>query len=196
MSNDRGATWNKTWNDPANGTNQITGLASSSDGQLLTFYGGNPTVNTWTSQDYGATWTEHPDSGLTGDLAHNFAASADGKRLVALKNETTGATVYTSSDQGVTWAKRWSVGNAIKQGVAVASSADGHLLFISVGYGPSPVEKMDSIYTSADYGITWVAQPTTGPRDWANGGLAASADGTRFAASAPDAGVLTFQFAP
>jgi photosystem II stability/assembly factor-like uncharacterized protein len=167
----------------------------SSDGSLLTFFGGNPSRHVWTSQDYGATWTERLDAGIAGGINNTLAASSDGKRLVTAINETTGATVYTSSDQGASWTKQWTIGDSKKYAVAVASSSDGRRLFMSVGDADT-AQGRDSIYTSADYGATWEPQPVTGQRQWQVGSLAASADGTRFAATAPDAGVLTFRFAP
>jgi hypothetical protein len=118
-------------------------------------------------EDYSTNWSA-------------VASSADGTKLVAVVN---GGGIHISPDAGVTWTaadapnRNWS---------AVASSADGNKLvavvggtvaFLSGGGPPGP------IYRSTDSGVTWTERT---PSFAYVVSVAASADGTRIAASTYD----------
>lgn len=101
------------------------------------------------SIDHGG-WEEGPSVTF-----HHIAGSSDGVRLIASDGAHMGdamGQLFISSDSGYTWTPITSVGN--KYWWTPASSADGSKLVAKVRLG--------HIYTSSDYGATWVQRVGAG----------------------------------
>jgi len=104
-----------------------------------------------------------------------IAAAADGLKMVA--SASGGGGLYTSTDAG----KNWSSVSTTFSPTSLASSADGnHLFGATVGGG---------VIISADSGVTWKLL-TPGNYPWT--GIAASGDGSTFAACISNAAVYVW----
>ena len=121
-----GVVWTQTNSPQANWVS----VASSSDGTKLIA----ASDYIYTSADSGATWTQR---GSVPQYWQSVASSSDGTKLVAVTDEY----IYTSADSGLIWSQ---AGTQQYGGVSVASSSDGTKL----------IAAFDSIYTSADSGVT------------------------------------------
>lgn len=124
-----------------------------------------------------------PDTGLLTSAGirnwYSSASSASGKYLAAC---VLGGYIYTSSDYGATWTPRVSAGS--RQWAAVSMSADGSKLAACasfVGSPQSPGPGTGYIYTSSDFGATWIERTSAGKRQWA--GISMSADGAKLLAA-------------
>lgn len=168
-SSNSGVTW---ISQAAAGVRPWIAVASSSDGTKLAAVATDN--NVYTSADSGVHWTERVASGAT--RWDSIASSTDGTYLVAT---AFGATIAVSSDSGATW----SLSEFTEPGgywVSIAASADATKL-IAADSDDSRWVGSDFLYTSPDFGDTWVEQNLTGSLPWM--GVASSADGTRLAAT-------------
>ncbi len=158
-------------------TNWWSALACSADGTKV-MAAGNPS-SIYLSSDSGITWTR---SGAPLTNWVSVACSADATHIIAGASSLSGypswGIIYLSTDSGATWTRatapstNWS---------SVASSADGtRLLAVSLGTYPL---RAGMIYTSSDYGSTWVPVLSDGLlRRWVS--VATSAEGRRAVAAA------------
>ena len=155
----------------------LEAIACSADGTKMVV------ASSWgiyTSTNSGSDWSSW---NVTNNVPAGWSAvasSADGTKLVAIKNSL----IFISTDSGMTWtqtsapATNWT---------AVASSADGSKLVAVAGGsnddGPLVVYHDCPIYTSTDFGVTWISNslPVGG---WSPLGtsVASSADGGRLSA--------------
>ena len=165
-SSDSGATWIQQTNAP---TLFWYAVASSADGARLVAVEGGGGI--YTSTNSGVDWISNNVPLLPWCAV---ASSADGTKLVAVA-EANG--IYTSTNSGKDWINQT---NALPHyWKSVASSADGSKLIAGAiaSYIPrAPV----SIYTSHDFGVTWVSNNIMSSH-WLS--VASSADGTKLAAS-------------
>jgi hypothetical protein len=146
-------------------------LSMSADGTKIVAAANNDTIYALTN--LGGTWTP---TGASIDTWQSLAGSADESRLVA----SSGSGTFVSSNSGA----NWTPGTAISG--QVTSSSDGSKLAVFNGY---------QIYTSSDYGNTWVSN------NWPNScifqSICSSADGNRlFAVGTSLNGVWTCQLNP
>ena len=184
-----------TWTTVAYPRMSWRGIASSADGTKLAAIGsdsskcvgGDPTsgcvaggngFDIWTSADSGATWAEQVGSRVAEASAsfQNIVSSSDGTHLAGAGDI---GSIWTSSDSGVTWVNRTSSLPAMntQNFASVASSADGsHLIASSIQHSGS----LDGdIYTSSDYGATWVNRTNTAAQFWYV--VTSNSSGTRLA---------------
>jgi hypothetical protein len=155
-------------------------LASSADGTKLVAvagtanggYGGYASGPMLTSTNSGLTWTP---TTAGSNYWISVACSADGTKLVAANFEST----WFSTNSGLTWT--WT-NNPVLGAGALACSADGNTLVAGLEGGLG----IGAVYTSSDWGNTWISNnipansiPNTGYK-WA---LAASADGGKLVAA-------------
>ena len=173
-STNSGSTWNmlsdarSRWDgNPEMGGSLRMALSSDgtelfSDGHYKAMTNTN-SLFTYISNMNPPNWTE---LGLRFEL-HDVASSSDGTKLVVVGGGPSGPAL-TSSDSGKIWRVSSSkIGDNIW--LNVASSADGMRL-VATKYGAT----MDTIYVSADSGVTW---QRFGTKDsW--GTIAISADGS------------------
>jgi len=162
-STNGGTTWTMTTAPAA----YWLSVASSADGirLLATTYG-----MIYTSTNSGATWSQTVTTNNSSPTPGNAAAmSADGTRQIAAPGG--GGGVYASTNSGKTWslttlspALHWN---------SVASSVDGTRL---IAASPSGL-----IYTSTNFGATWVSNSTPN-LPWYS--VACSANGCQFYAAA------------
>jgi len=188
-SSNYGVTWTQQTNS---GTPKWISVASSSDGSRLVAAAGQNFIDfvnnyIYTSSDYGVTWTQQTNAGT-----HNWmsvASSSDGSRLVAVAGQNNPYEyiydyIYTSSDYGATWTQQTNSGT--RNWISVASSSDGSKL-VAVA-GANLIDNSydyiynDYIYTSTDYGATWMQQTNAGSRGWSS--VASSSDGSKLVVAA------------
>jgi hypothetical protein len=147
-----------TWNDVA-ASSDATKIFASQNGGL------------YRSADSGVTWSKLPAPSATWG---KVATSADGTKLVSY----TGTDIYISANSGATWTKKFSFPSPGL--TAIGSSADGKNLIASVYQG--------NVYTSNDYGTTWVSHNLAYSMLWDN--VKVSADGTTMTATSATNGSL------
>ena len=173
-STDAGETWAAT---PAPSA-YWSGIAASSNGVFLAaaVQGGG----IYTSTDAGTTWT------LTRAPSTNWdaiASSADGSQLVAVV-DSAGGLIYSSTNSGASWTPN-AVLTPTEYGSAVTASADGTRRVAAANGGTGSGGGLIYLYT----GTGWVA--STAPRtNWT--ALAASTDGSMFAAAVSGGVIYTF----
>ncbi len=157
-------------------------IASSSDGTKLAILGQYSSY-IHTSTDSGANWTKRISAGQRD--WHSVASSADGSVVVAgISYDPEGGSdgdVAVSTDSGATWTFHdlevadtngfWSVG----------LSADGGKMVAATGtYG--------HIYTSSDFGATWMKQAAAPESYWYD--VEMSPDGSKIMAVNGDSGYV------
>jgi hypothetical protein len=160
--------------------------ASSADGSTFVLSGSGICIST----NSGSSWT------LTNPLnATAIAASASATRLVAVE----GNSIYISTNSGFTWAQTTA---PVTNWISVASSADGaKLVAVAVAdrylRDPPPPNPPGlaggPIYTSSDFGLTWVSNNVPS-QPW--NFVTASADGTKLFAVVSGGGIWTAQTTP
>jgi hypothetical protein len=146
-------------------------LACSADGSRLVALGGGliDVSPIFVSTDSGNTWTP-ANAPITNWVS--VAASANGSNWVAaVEQQPSGGTIYTSTDGGFNWTLMTNAPNI--EWISVASSADGSKIAAANPLGP--------LYTSADFGLTWISNSTP-YEGWVS--VASSADGRILAAAA------------
>jgi hypothetical protein len=169
ISEDGGATWASN-SMPHTGWSSV---AMSADGARLVAANVAPqTIHI--STNGGTVWTPATNAPLS--IWQGVASSADGAKLVAVNSYP--GTVYISTNGGIDW--RQSTNAAIANWTAVASSADGNRLLA--------VARTGQVSTSADSGITWIANSLPAS-DWA--ACAASADGSKLIIASRDGLIYT-----
>jgi photosystem II stability/assembly factor-like uncharacterized protein len=144
-----GSSWNKTI---INSGYIIDDVVSNSDGltQAFAAQGGGIFV----SNDRGLTWNERSP------LVASFRAittSADGTKIVAGQSASPYA-IYTSVDSGLNWSTKAAITANSLSSSSLASSSDGQKLVAGV--------PPDYIYTSLDFGDTWVARTGSTKGTW------------------------------
>ena len=166
-SSNYGVTWT-----PRDLARSWKSICSSSVGDRLAAvdYGGN----IYTSSNYGVTWTPR-------DLARSWqsiCSNSVGDRLAAVVYGGPDGRIYTSSNYGESWTPRES---ARKWGSICSNAVGDRLAVIEALYdlGGYNSKTGGFIYTSHDYGNTWV-QRTISRRDWTS--ICSNSAGDKFAA--------------
>jgi len=165
-STNSGATWYSLASLPNSGS-QGQFAAMSADGTHVVVAINNKCICSTTN--FGSNW-------LTNNLSipcEAIAASADGLHFAIAPY---GGNIYTSSDSGVTWTQQTNSPNALWW--SIASSADGARL-VAVS-GSATVGGAGSVYTSMDFGSTWISNSAPS-QPWQR--VASSADGNQLAAT-------------
>ena len=190
-SADSGATWTTSFALPTNlFANQIT---SSADGSHLLLTTGSVTTypvsfgatSLYTSTDFGVTWTHLTTTLPNMQWVYSASASSDGSHIAIIGSDADNQQLrlYTSTDFGATWTERltptsfrltapgaftgegYGAQNLI--GAAVAVSADGSKLVEYMDDNPDGTGQYTSyLYTSSDFGATWVQQTSAGTHTW------------------------------
>jgi hypothetical protein len=154
----------------------VSSVASSADGTKLAV--AFAVGDVCTSLDGGLNWTSN---NLPQFNWNSIASSADGTKLVLATGLVGKPTpIYVSTNGGSTWQMSGAPTNLNTSWRAVASSADGSRLVAVCGWGLNNSPQSGRIYTSADSGLTWVANnaPYT---VWSS--VASSADGRKLVAT-------------
>ena len=138
VSHDSGVTWTQVNGLPTDQTYWAS--ASSADGKYVYFAGLYDGI--YSSSDYGVTWTKSlaPASGYLG-----LKTSADGKYLLAAMGDSN---YLQSTDYGLTWNQTTLPGNQQFYDSAISATGQYQALVSWAG----------DIFTSIDYGQTWVNQ--------------------------------------
>jgi len=190
ISTNSGVNWTVATGAPTNGLWET--VACSADGSKMIAAGGGGlsfVFPIYTSSDMGATWVSN-----NAPVANwqSVASSADGTRLVAA--DYLDGVIYTSTNSGAVWtqatnapSEHWFSVALSADGTKLASVADGALLDIGG----------TNIYTSPDFGTTWItnnvpAGPQGIQRDWSS--IASSADGSKLVAAGGGNGYSGFIF--
>lgn len=140
--------------------------ACSADGRIV--YIGS-TNSLYVSTNYGRSWMV---VSVPGHTLSAIATSADGIKLVG----TDGSAILVSTNSGFIWTKTSAPTNAplSTPWTSVAMSADGsHMVSVA---GNSAYSMTGPIYTSSDFGLTWVSN--NAPLE-AWGAVASSSDGLK-----------------
>jgi hypothetical protein len=156
-SQDGGETWTRR---DAAGEGYWRGVASSGDGLRLvglreSSVSPNP-IELLTSSDGGETWTTRAAPEGSGWYPYaGIASSGDGLKIISVIRSPSGAPSFlaTSSDGGETWTKNTAAGE--KQWKSVAVSSQGQTFYASE---ESSYDGWDSVYRSADSGVSWSHQ--------------------------------------
>ena len=169
VSTNSGVAWIQATNAPSG---YWVCAAISADGSKMAAGIDGDTI--YISHDYGVTWeqTSAPDN-----FWESITCSADGTNFAAaaysdgLDNSSPGQ-IHLSKNAGLTWETSTNSGTNYWQfWLSIASSADGSILAAVTAGG--------SIYTSHDFGKTWV--PTSAPNEsWFS--VASSANGDKLVA--------------
>jgi hypothetical protein len=172
MSTDSGTSW-QTNNLSAN---FLMAVAASADGNQWAVVEGGGGV--FVSTNIGISWASNNVNSWPFD-APCLAASADGHILVAAQGGN-GGSICISTNLGASW----NTNTVRKVWGSVAASADGRRLIA----GSYP-----AIYTSTDFGMTWISN-TAPSMTWR--AVASSADGSKLVAATWPGGIYTWQAAP
>ncbi len=117
-----------------------------------------------------------PPSPSVGDVFRVAGAGAAGWII----SQTNGQTILAGNLAPDSIGENWTPRDSVRAWSAVASSSDGTKLVATVNTG-------QTIYTSTNSGLTWVAQSTgAGSQKWSS--VASSADGTKVVAGVGDTG--------
>jgi len=155
-STDYGNSWSNTNNAPTNQEWNSVSISASGQYQTAVIYEGG----IYTSLDYGNSWainnTAPTDKGWT-----SVSISASGQYQTSVGN---GGGIYTSSDYGNSWA----INNNAPQNIITysgfgESSTPAHWSSISIsasGQYQTAVVYEGGIYTSSDYGNSWLSTNT------------------------------------
>ena len=167
ISSDYGVTWL-----PRELAREWRFICSNSLGDQLAAVVNNG--NIYTSSNYGVTWTPR-------DLARSWqsiCSNSVGDRLAAVVYGGPDGRIYTSSNYGESWTPRES---ARKWGSICSNAVGDRLAVIEALYdlGGYNSKTGGFIYTSHDYGNTWV-QRTISRRDWTS--ICSNSAGDKFAA--------------
>jgi hypothetical protein len=157
-------------------------VALSADGKKAVGVDGYSTAGgIYLSTNSGMTWSE---TFAPSNRWVSVTSSADGIRLAATaywEDSKTPVPAYVSTNSGITWTPAGTPTNM--ECLAVASSADGSKLVVAGVDATAAVYGTGMIYTSTDFGNTWISNgvpsPPTGEY-W--DGVASSADGARLVA--------------
>jgi DNA-binding beta-propeller fold protein YncE len=182
ISINSGVTWAIATGAPTNGRWET--VACSADGSKMIAAGGGGVpadflFPIYTSSDTGVTWVSN-----NAPVANwqSVASSADGTRLAAA--DSADRVIYTSTNSGAVWTQAT---NAPKEfWYSIALSADGTKL-AAVATGLFSGVGGTNIYTSTDFGATWITNAAPkGPsgtiqRNWVS--IASSADGNKLVAA-------------
>ena len=168
-----------TWSDAGAPYYAWVIAAASADGNTLAV-GSASIVGGWIfiSTNRGTTWTP---ANVGNSQWRGIASSADGQKLVVVGStggHFNGSSVATSTNGGVTWVSADETGSA-HLWQSVASSAEGTKLVAGTAFG---------IYTSRDFGVTWIPASATVGGSWYS--VASSADGTRLVAVSANEGTI------
>jgi hypothetical protein len=151
-----------------------TGIASSLDGNRIVAAAASSGI--YVSTDGGTNWPGSPN--LSGAVSWTgVASSGNGSNIMAT---ALSQQIYISNNGGA--AGSWTNRETARLWTCIATSTDGSV--VTAGVGTSGF-----IYTSTDFGATWV--PNTTALNWA--GIACSADGGRMIAVANSGGVYVSQ---
>jgi photosystem II stability/assembly factor-like uncharacterized protein len=172
ISTNSGQTWAAITNTSLFSPFYLDGVAVSADGtKIFIAMASNsvPKASIFVSSDWGATWT------LTGfpsvDVSANYAVacSADGTKIIAASanqpifySTNGGVNCFTSSAPNLQWK-------------SVASSSDGRRIVAA---------ETSSVYSSDDFGATWIAQ-TNLPSQQSWNSVCISSDGNWVGATTP-----------
>ncbi len=164
---------------PTNGTALGSCLACSADGRVLAAGGFRDPTGEFAgvimvSTNFGATWFTSTTAAFKSWTG--LASSADGTMMVGVTafRRSFGGGIYTSTDSGTTW--------------AFTSAASANVIYNGVGSTADGIQLMsvsDFIDNSPNAGGTWTQTFAPGS-GWAS--IAASADGTRWAAASENNG--------
>ena len=171
-SADYGRTWIQHTNPSSSAINWF-GVASSSDGSKLLaadHLAGYNFGYIYTSADFGVTWTLRSNYvGGSPEGWQSVASSSDGSTLVAVANSSYGGFMIISTNYGASWEQRaFGLPKLPDNWMSVASSSDGSKLVAA---------SFHSIYTSRDYGVTWIQQTNAPQAIWNS--VTISSDGNR-----------------
>lgn len=166
-----------TWVARASKRNWVA-LASSGNGKLLVAASDGPGL--FTSRDAGKTWVVNPKDTR---YYRSFALASKSNRLVAIASSSididTAPSLFSSSNLGFSWAPLAAALRVTAEFIQVASSSNGKKLVAIPNYG--------RIYTSTNYGATWVARGIVQP--WLS--VASSSDGNHLTAAADPGKIYT-----
>jgi len=154
-----------TWAPDTDSSRSYRYLATSADGTKVVGVVFNGFI--YTSTDSGLTFTAR----MT-DMTRPWvtvSSSADGVHLVAASGNSVSGEVWISADSGVTWTQTTPPDGAAHDFRGIAASASGSKVVLGAQTG--------KIYTSTDYGATWVDRNLS--RTWTY--FASSTDGTKLA---------------
>ena len=177
-SDDSGASWSNA------GTKSYWArVASSSDGvKLVAVERLNPSArlgSIFTSADSGLTWRRQEGAPVA--MWSGVASSSNGSHLVAVQfsvGSKQPGYIFTSSDSGFSWHQSdidWAFW------AAVASSSDGSkIVAVQEAMERAYPTDLGCIWTSGDYGQTWVRQRGAGEASWRD--VASSSDGMKLVA--------------
>ena len=159
-SSDYGVTWIQQ-TIPNNVDIRLNRCASDSSGQHLVACGYNfGTAIIYTSSDYGVTWIQQTIPNNVDIRLQDCASDSSGQHLVASGyTNTDTAVIYTSTDYGVTWIQQTIPNNVDIQLIGCASDSSGkNLVACGAKNGNNNNNLTAIIYTSSDYGFTWIQQ--------------------------------------
>jgi len=160
-------------------------IASSDSGQRLAV--GTLGGCLYTSSDYGSSWRCVNQAGTREWL--QIASSGSGDRLAAIASNANGPLL--SSDYGATWSTSVIYSRSQNENLywyGIASSKAGDRLFVTMQLlNTNTNVRVNSIYLSTDYGISWdlcdVTLPS-GVSNWSPGSIASDSAGKRIIAAA------------
>jgi hypothetical protein len=161
----------------------FTSIVSNSSGDRFAacVYGGGLYI----SSDAGSTWNIVPDINTLNRNWSCIATTSSGNRLVAVINDASNNNgtngIYTSSDYGDTWTLNPNSTTQNKMWSSVASNSTGSRL-VAVINDASNNNGTNGIYTSSDYGSTWIVNPNTSTTGKKWSAVASNSNGDRLVA--------------
>jgi hypothetical protein len=175
---DGGNTWTADNVDTIN-SHYWAGLSMSSDGSKLVasdYYVVGPpasTGNIYTSSDGGSTWTA--DSTIVTTYSARYCTyttmSSNGARFGTVNSGS--FQIYVYIYDGASWINSDVDSLTPHQFSCITSSSDGKNLAVGA--------QTNYIYTSTDYGATWIQRTGTGTGYWVS--IASSSDGSKLVAA-------------
>ena len=188
-------------NTPASNYTNWEAIAMSDNGSHLAAVSPD---GIYLSTDQGVTWKINLPTHSTGNWT-GIALSADGKTMLAsdsgclnpFAENGYGGYLFISSDFGNHFQAISTMG--VETWSAVSSSSSGQYLAATTTYscssgsvGPKPTALPESIYTSTDFGKTWVLRKGAGSHPWNS--IVSSGDGKKLVATSDDALMISSNF--
>ena len=171
----------QTWTPTTTFSNSWGCIAASADGAKLV---ASSLDGIYISTNSGNAWTQ---TSLLVTNVSSLASSWDGTKLVAAGFRASPGFIFTSEDSGITWNQTTAPHT---NWYSVASSANGSNL-VAVGYNLIGGYTKGFVFVSTNAGTTWNPGNLPNVSSLPLFSVAASADGSRFAAAALSGTVYT-----
>ena len=157
ISSNYGENWVVVSSSSINGITAHS-VAMSSSGQYQSVVDNQTSGKIYISSDFGQNWNSTSQAPTTSTKWESISMSSSGQYQTAIcsGNSDSSGNIYISSNYGLNWTKSSA---PPKKYTTIAVSSSGQYQTAVV----NTITTNEAVYTSFDYGITWLKQPRSPP---------------------------------